>query len=158
PRNLTRDSELDVSPTPNSFAWMPDGKKLVLVHNSGTLQKVCLVPVQGGAPIEHLAFDATRIPVHEQVSLSDDGKTWAMLSEAPATPREIGLVRDSDGLVWSPLKNVNPQLTEVALGDVEALRWKSKDDLEIEGLLVKPVGYQKGKRYPLLTYVHGGPA
>ena len=29
--------------------------------------------------------------------------------------------------------------------------------LDIEGVLVKPVGYQPGKRYPLLVDVHGGP-
>jgi dipeptidyl aminopeptidase/acylaminoacyl peptidase len=28
----------------------------------------------------------------------------------------------------------------------------------IEGLLILPVGYQEGERYPLLTHIHGGPA
>src|SRR5207244_7886056 len=56
------------------------------------------------------------------------------------------------------LTEVNPQVKDWALGAVETIRWKSKDGLEVEGLLVKPVGYKEGTRYPLLTYVHGGPA
>ena len=38
-----------------------------------------------------------------------------------------------------------------------SIRWKSPDGLEIEGLLTYPVGYEKGKRYPLLLVIHGGP-
>jgi dipeptidyl aminopeptidase/acylaminoacyl peptidase len=45
----------------------------------------------------------------------------------------------------------------VKFGRTEIIRWKSEDGTEVEGLLVKPVDYQQGKRYPLLTYVHGGP-
>ena len=29
--------------------------------------------------------------------------------------------------------------------------------MEIEGLLIKPVGYESNKKYPLILYVHGGP-
>ena len=35
------------------------------------------------------------------------------------------------------------------MGPTEVVRWKSKDGLEIEGLLTYPAGYEKGKRYPL---------
>jgi dipeptidyl aminopeptidase/acylaminoacyl peptidase len=45
------------------------------------------------------------------------------------------------------------------LGETRLIRWKNpKDGLEIEGLLTLPIGYESGKRYPLLTFVHGGPA
>ena len=45
------------------------------------------------------------------------------------------------------------------LGETRVIRWKNpKDGLEIEGLLTLPVGYQRGTRVPLLTFVHGGPA
>ena len=33
-----------------------------------------------------------------------------------------------------------------------------RDELKIEGLLYKPIDYQPGKKVPLLTIVHGGPA
>lgn len=43
------------------------------------------------------------------------------------------------------------------LPKVETITWKSKDGLEIEGLLIYPLNYQKGKKYPLFLNVHGGP-
>jgi dipeptidyl aminopeptidase/acylaminoacyl peptidase len=45
------------------------------------------------------------------------------------------------------------------IGETRVLRWRNpKDGVEIEGLLTLPIGYEAGKRYPLLTFVHGGPA
>jgi dipeptidyl aminopeptidase/acylaminoacyl peptidase len=35
--------------------------------------------------------------------------------------------------------------------------WKSTDGWTVEGVLLKPVGYQPGRRYPLKVDVHGGP-
>src|SRR5207249_2101649 len=56
------------------------------------------------------------------------------------------------------LTRTNPQLGGIALGRVMPFEWKSFDGLVIEGLLILPPGRPKGKRYPLLTYIHGGPA
>jgi dipeptidyl aminopeptidase/acylaminoacyl peptidase len=43
------------------------------------------------------------------------------------------------------------------LGDQEVIHFMSRDGVEIEGLLIKPVGYESDKTYPLILYVHGGP-
>jgi len=56
------------------------------------------------------------------------------------------------------LTKLNPELASVAMGKGEAIRWKSKDGMEIEGLVVYPVGYQPGKRYPTVAIIHGGPS
>jgi dipeptidyl aminopeptidase/acylaminoacyl peptidase len=37
------------------------------------------------------------------------------------------------------------------------LKYEARDGEEIEGLLIYPVGYEKGVRYPLIVVVHGGP-
>ena len=41
---------------------------------------------------------------------------------------------------------------------VERLPFKSNDGTEIDGFLVKPVGWQEGKKYPMVLSIHGGPA
>ena len=51
-----------------------------------------------------------------------------------------------------------PSATEAPLGRTEVLRWKAADGMAIEGLLTYPVGYEKGRKVPLLVLVHGGPA
>jgi len=55
------------------------------------------------------------------------------------------------------LTNFNATLATRAIGRTEVVRWKS-DEFEIEGLLVYPVGYEEGKRYPTIVHIHGGPS
>ena len=59
---------------------------------------------------------------------------------------------------WMQLTDANPQVRSFALGAQEEITWKSKDGTKVGGVLVKPVGYQPGQRYPLIVAIHGGPA
>ncbi|MBI3484372.1 MAG: S9 family peptidase, partial [Acidobacteria bacterium] len=59
---------------------------------------------------------------------------------------------------WTRVSDANPQVAQFQLGEFETVRWKSSDGKEIEGILVYPVGYEKGKRYPLVAQSRGGPA
>jgi dipeptidyl aminopeptidase/acylaminoacyl peptidase len=47
---------------------------------------------------------------------------------------------------------------QLELAQVERLRYKSTDGWVIEGFLVKPLGWQPGKKYPMILSIHGGPA
>src|SRR6185369_8993460 len=48
-------------------------------------------------------------------------------------------------------------LKEVQLATTEDISFKTKDGNEAHGLLVKPIGYVTGQKYPLLLRIHGGP-
>jgi dipeptidyl aminopeptidase/acylaminoacyl peptidase len=48
-------------------------------------------------------------------------------------------------------------LSPRSIGAAAELRWQSFDGLELAGLLIKPLGYQLGVRYPVVVDVHGGP-
>ena len=39
----------------------------------------------------------------------------------------------------------------------EVIKYKARDGLELEGILIRPLNEEKGKRYPLVLNVHGGP-
>lgn len=52
---------------------------------------------------------------------------------------------------------LNPEVGALKLGRVEEISWRSFDGLEIHGFLVKPVGFDPAKNYPLVVEVHGGP-
>ena len=41
---------------------------------------------------------------------------------------------------------------------VERMHYKSADGWDVDGFLVKPVGWEPGKKYPLILSIHGGPA
>jgi dipeptidyl aminopeptidase/acylaminoacyl peptidase len=49
------------------------------------------------------------------------------------------------------------QLAKVALGDVRAVHWTSKEGIALEGIATFPSDYQAGKAYPFLVLPHGGP-
>jgi dipeptidyl aminopeptidase/acylaminoacyl peptidase len=54
----------------------------------------------------------------------------------------------SNAKLWSDLDAVK----------VERLQYKSTDGWPIDGFLVKPVGFDASKKYPLILSIHGGPA
>ncbi len=48
-------------------------------------------------------------------------------------------------------------LADVKLGEVEEMWFKSPDDLDLQGWLIKPAEFEPGKKYPMILYIHGGP-
>jgi dipeptidyl aminopeptidase/acylaminoacyl peptidase len=72
------------------------------------------------------------------------------------TVDELGEITDRDK--WVQLVDVNPQLREMAFGRMVEVEWPSTDGKMVGGVLTYPVGYQEGTRYPLVVYIHGGPA
>src|SRR5205823_4236385 len=57
------------------------------------------------------------------------------------------------------LTSLNAALwSQLALATVERLPYKSADGWDVDGFLVKPIGFEAGKKYPMILSVHGGPA
>jgi dipeptidyl aminopeptidase/acylaminoacyl peptidase len=53
--------------------------------------------------------------------------------------------------------NLNSWLADMKLGKQEKIEYEARDGLRIEGVLIYPVDFEEGKRYPLIVYAHGGP-
>jgi dipeptidyl aminopeptidase/acylaminoacyl peptidase len=81
-----------------------------------------------------------------------DGHTPAAVFTVPT------LEQVANRSAWKQLTDVNPHVKTFALGEQEEITWKSKDGKMVGGVLVKPVGYKAGERYPLIVAIHGGPA
>lgn len=86
-------------------------------------------------------------------SASKTGRT-AMVGSTANHPQELYLF---DGKNSTRVTTSNTWLAEKKLGKQEVINYKAKDGLELEGLVILPVNYQKGTKYPLITQVHGGP-
>ena len=77
----------------------------------------------------------------------------------PTTTFTVAAIEQvSSRAAWTQLTDPNPQVRAFALGEQEEITWKSKDGTMVGGVLVKPVGYKPGTRYPLIVAIHGGPA
>ncbi len=74
----------------------------------------------------------------------------------PNHPDELYLMKAGES---SPerITNSNPWLDEKVLGNQEVVSYTTDDGMTIEGLLIYPVNYNEGTRYPTVTVVHGGP-
>jgi dipeptidyl aminopeptidase/acylaminoacyl peptidase len=67
-------------------------------------------------------------------------------------------ISNLDGSGERQLTHVNSDLwAQLELKPVERLPYKSTDGWAIDGFFVKPVGWQAGKKYPMLLVIHGGP-
>ena len=89
--------------------------------------------------------------------ISYDTKMIAFVKQELTQPNEVYV---SELIKISPKKisNFNSDLDFPKLAKTELIQWKSKDGLEIEGLLTYPTKYNKRKKYPLALIIHGGPA
>ena len=68
-------------------------------------------------------------------------------------------VSDLSGANERKLTRLNEALwRQLELQDVERISYKGADGWDIDGFFVKPVGFQEGKKYPMILSVHGGPA
>ena len=106
------------------------------------------------------ALQLTHFPKMEinAVSFAADGRTIAFSAGTPDWPQEIyvGDINDPDKA--RRLTDIHPELAVTWLGETEEFTWKSTDGLRISGNIVYPLGYAKGKAYPTVTMIHGGPA
>jgi len=148
-RNLTAAFDRNES----NATWSPDGQTIYFEANMGANRYIFTVPSAGG-PVKQL-LDGTRGV--GSVSISADGRTMAFTSSDPLAPADVW-VANADGTNARALTAMNPQLSEFRLGSTELVRWKNPDGEEIEGVLVKPVDFRAGSRYPLILEPHGGPA
>jgi dipeptidyl aminopeptidase/acylaminoacyl peptidase len=93
--------------------------------------------------------------------VSEDGKSIAYSSSSASRMSQLFRAQLSGSQMVSPI-----QVTKLNEGLVtgrkyaksEIIRWKGSNDEEVEGILYYPANYQAGKKYPLITAIHGGPA
>jgi dipeptidyl aminopeptidase/acylaminoacyl peptidase len=92
--------------------------------------------------------------------LSEDGKTIVYeYSTASKLPQIYRAQLDGPKIV-SPVQitKMNEGLTSGrTFAKTEVIRWKGSLDEEVEGILYYPTNYEAGKKYPVITAIHGGP-
>ncbi|MHC4166500.1 MAG: alpha/beta hydrolase family protein [Planctomycetota bacterium] len=90
------------------------------------------------------------------LSLSADGLSAAFVGDSPKHPREVFAFRHGNKRPRR-LTHSNPDLENIRLARQQVVTFKARDGLELEGILVHPLDRKRGKRYPLIMMVHGGP-
>jgi dipeptidyl aminopeptidase/acylaminoacyl peptidase len=137
---------------PGGIEWLPSGiiamdasigGRSAFFHVDPRTGKMTEV-IGGRRRLSGFAYDAKRTKV-------------AFVSTSIDQPTEI-YIADIDGKNERKLTGINDALnSEVAWPTAERFTYTSVGGFEIEAWLQFPHGYQTGRKYPLVLYIHGGP-
>ena len=149
-RNLTEDWDL----VPGAPAWTPDGGALRFEVGVGGDRHLFRVNADGSGAVTQVTVGERRL---SGFSFDRAGTVAAFVATDPVTPTEL-YVGAADGSSEQRATGFNdPWLANIDLQRPERLTWTVADGTEIEGWLVRPVGYEPGRAYPLVLKIHGGP-
>lgn len=98
------------------------------------------------------------VPIAPQIASAPDVHAPQVLAFTVADPQHSSNVAIAHGNTLERITHEgDEQLAKVALGEVRAVHWSSKEGIALEGIVTFPSDYQAGKAYPFLVMPHGGP-
>ena len=148
PRELLGDWQYE----PDQVSWLPNGDLAVLATIGGRTALFHVSPKS--KEMREVIGGRRRIA---GMSMDEKATKVAFVATSMDKPTELFLA-DANGRNERRLTSFNDSLLrEVAFSDAERFTYQSVGGLEIEGWLMKPYGYEPGKKYPLVLYIHGGP-
>jgi dipeptidyl aminopeptidase/acylaminoacyl peptidase len=137
---------------PDAIAWLPNGEIGMSASIGGRAAFLLVSPAT--KKIREVLGGRRRVVTP---ATDDAGTVLAYVSTDVTHPTEL-YVATPDGRNERKVTSFNDKLNaEVAWSDAERFTYQSVGGLEIEGWLMKPYGYEPGKKYPLALYIHGGP-
>ncbi|HEX8144520.1 MAG TPA: S9 family peptidase [Pyrinomonadaceae bacterium] len=144
----------DLDLIPSDLEWSPDGR--ALYFNAG---------VRG----EYQLF-RVNLASREVKPLTSGPRAVRNMDISPRTGKIVYTVNDfkhMDDIYVADLSgkgerkitNLNDALwRQLQLQDVERFTYKGADGWDVDGFFVRPVGWQEGRKYPMILNIHGGPA
>lgn len=151
-RTLTDASRPDFDLEMGTPEWTSDSRRVLFLSGARAYREVFSYDLS-----TREYSQLTREKTIQAFSKSKDGSVTALAMDSPTAPTEL-YVSDAAFGNLREVTSTNPQARELSLGQTEVISWKSPDGVEVEGVLLKPVEYRAGQRYPLLVVAHGGPA
>ncbi|MEO8999824.1 MAG: S9 family peptidase [Rhodanobacter sp.] len=135
----------------NNYAWLPNGKSLLLAGGDGTHAVLWQQPLSGKAS----KLELGEVEADADVSIAKTG-ALAFIGSTANHPGEL-YVMNSTSAKPRRLTNLNAFIDQLALGRTESIDWDGPNGFHEDGVLTWPVGYQRGQKYPLVLAIHGGP-
>ena len=135
----------------SGMIWADDGSGLYMTVSSEGTRNVHFASVDGGVTQvtegNHLLSVSSIGSGTAVGTLSDYHSPGDLISFSLSNPGEITQLTDLNSDV----------LAGVHLGEVEEIRYKSVEDFDIQGWIIKPPDFDPSKKYPLILAIHGGP-
>ena len=144
---LARDIDSDLA----APVWTPDGRRILFNSGRRVYREMFAVDVATG---KYSALTKDRVIAFG--SQSKDGARVAFTLSTPDAPADVYVASGSFGAM-ERVTDLNEGVRAYALGTTDVITWKSPDGTDVEGILLKPAGYQPGTKYPMVVEIHGGP-
>jgi len=142
----------DLLDSPSNLTWAADNSGLYFLMDERGESQLNFVGLGGG-----LKKITSGVHYLQGLSLARNGQAASVISTF-LRPGYLATFHLAKPAAIKELADVNADvLTEVKLGEVEDLRFKSPDGLDLQGWLLRPAEFDPAKKYPLLLWIHGGP-
>jgi len=149
-----------VNLTPRDFpghmswvAWKND-EDVVIYSDEGVYPNLSIVPAAGG---EHeILLDAEETGVIFSPPLYN--RKFDKMAFVGNTPYgAYNIYTWNEDAEFQKRTSLNEHLNGKTFGEQKVFQYPARDGVLIEGILIEPVNYKQGEKYPLILYVHGGP-
>ena len=146
----TREVAPDWDRSALSLRWSGDGRVLYTMADDVGQRRLFAVEVASGrvAPLTNLGtvrgFDAGR-----------NSLVYAL--DNLGMPANLFRIDLRSGSVVQFTHHNMEKMSGVALGDYQPFTFRGWNNEPVHGYLVKPVGYEPGRKYPVALLIHGGP-
>jgi dipeptidyl aminopeptidase/acylaminoacyl peptidase len=135
--------------------WMPDGKSLLVGAHDGTGLGLWRQPLDGPARRIQIGNVVPSWLFWIDVNVGPKGDL-AFTGSASGHPSELYYMATLD-TPPTRLTNFNEPVASLGLGKTQGLDWQGPDGFQEDGVLVYPPDFSKGRKYPLVLMIHGGP-
>ncbi len=142
--------------SPNELIWASNGQALYATAQDVGQQSLFAIDVATGTARTLLAKGTVAAPVRLATGAAD---AIAALVDDLKSPSEVQIV-STDASATAPVVRTSfnkDRLAKVAMGDAEQFSFKGWNDETVHGYVVKPAGFEAGKKYPVAFLIHGGP-
>jgi len=138
------------------FVPSPDNRRVFFVAERAGHDRLFEVPLDGGPAVEVGPIASgtySRIAVGGPAQAPAVAAVWS----SAVNPHEFGRIDLATGR-WTALSSFNTARAAVIdWQPVEEFWFESRRGKRIHNMLVKPPGFDPGKKYPLFVLIHGGP-
>ena len=134
-----------------SFAWGPDSNTIYLTAPDHARQPVFKTSLS--APEVDKVLDG----MNDELNVSPDGVSLVLSRTSLTQPEDVYRAPTAGGAPTQLTHENDALLAELDMNPMELVNTPGALGAEIQNLLLKPPGFDPGKKYPGLLLVHGGP-
>ena len=142
--------------SPNELVWSSNGKVLYATAQDIGQQSLFAIDVATGTAKALLNKGNAGAPARLKTGAAD---AIAVLVDDLKSPADVHIV-STDASATAPVVRTSfnkDRLANIAFGDAEQFSFKGWNDETVHGYVVKPAGFEAGKKYPVAFLIHGGP-